>query len=259
MFWNLENFFDHRDGGYSSSDAEFSAAGSRHWTFGRLLRKCEGIAKTILLAAEEAGGLPDIIGFAEVENKAVLHTLLKRTLLDKCGYKIVHFESPDRRGIDVALIYRAVALALRAARPVRITAAQGQDSLRTRDILLAEFLQQGGGSFSVAVNHHPSKFGGGESQWRRLAALEARCPAPPDAFCETLARFRGMRPEPESLALFALAIKRIDGAADDGRFERQLRQRAAECLRLNANDATSHGGGLYACALARSFLTEAIP
>ena len=92
-----------------------------------------------------------------------------------------------------------------------------------------------------------------------LADLEARFPAPPDAFCETLARFRGMRPEPESLALFALAIKRIDGAADDGRFERQLRQRAAECLRLNANDATSHGGGLYACALARSFLTEAIP
>lgn len=173
MFWNLENFFDHRDGGYSSSDAEFSAAGSRHWTFGRLLRKCEGIAKTIFLAAEEAGGLPDIIGFAEVENKAVLYTLLKRTLLDKCGYKIVHFESPDRRGIDVALIYRAEALALRAARPVRITAAQGQDSLRTRDILLAEFLQQGGVSFSVAVNHHPSKFGGGESQWRRLAALEA--------------------------------------------------------------------------------------
>ena len=92
-----------------------------------------------------------------------------------------------------------------------------------------------------------------------LERLEAAFPAPPDAFCETLARFRGMRPEPESLALFALAIKRIDGAADDGRFERRLRQRAAECLRLNANDATSHGGGLYACALARSFLTEAIP
>ena len=92
-----------------------------------------------------------------------------------------------------------------------------------------------------------------------LERLEAAFPEPPDAFCETLARFRGMRPEPESLALFALAIKRIDGAADDGRFERRLRQRAAECLRLNANDATSHGGGLYACALARSFLTEAIP
>ena len=173
MFWNLENFFDHRDGGYSASDAEFSSRGARHWTFGRLLRKCEGIAKTVFIAAEEAGGLPDVIGFTEVENKSVLQILLKRTLLDKCGYKIVHFEAPDRRGIDVALLYRAERLTLRAARPVRIAAAKGRDSLRTRDILLAQFQLPEGSRIAVAVNHHPSKFGGGESGWRRIAALEA--------------------------------------------------------------------------------------
>ena len=92
-----------------------------------------------------------------------------------------------------------------------------------------------------------------------LERLEAAFPEPPDAFCEVFARFRGMGPEPESLALFALAVKRIDGAADDGRFEKRLRQRAAECMRLNANDITAHGGGLYACALARYILMEAIP
>lgn len=173
MFWNLENFFDHRDDGYSASDAEFSAKGARHWTFGRLLRKCEGISKTIFLSAEKEGNLPDIIGFAEVENKTVLQILLKRTLLDKCGYKIVHFESPDRRGIDVALLYRAEKLTLRSAWPRRIAAANRHDSLRTRDILLAQFQLPDGATVAVAVNHHPSKFGGGESGWRRLAALEA--------------------------------------------------------------------------------------
>lgn len=93
-----------------------------------------------------------------------------------------------------------------------------------------------------------------------LAGLEARFPEPPDAFSASLARFRGMTPENESLALFALAIRRMDGEADGGRFERRLRQRAAECLRLTAADkTTTPGGGLYACALARYMTMEAIP
>ncbi len=106
-----------------------------------------------------------------------------------------------------------------------------------------------------------------------LERLEARFPEPPDAFSATLARFRGLTPEAESLVLFALACKLLDGAADDRRFDRRLRQRAAECLRLNANGEAAaprgghpspsepnspRGGGLYACALARYIIMEAI-
>ena len=81
-----------------------------------------------------------------------------------------------------------------------------------------------------------------------LAELEARFPPPPNPFCESLFRFAGMSPEAESLSLFALGAKAREDAEAAARFDRQLRQRAAECLRLNANGPT-HGGGLYACAL----------
>lgn len=84
-----------------------------------------------------------------------------------------------------------------------------------------------------------------------LARMEAERPDPPDDLCAGLMRFRGLRPEAESLALFTLGARALDGADEAERFERALRRRAAECLRLNAMDPTPspRGGGLYACAL----------
>ena len=90
-----------------------------------------------------------------------------------------------------------------------------------------------------------------------LNRLEARYPEPPDALCASLQRFAGEPPEPESLALFALGARALDGEDDHGRFERQLRQRAAACLRLNRTQSTRHGGGLYACALLAHIIKEA--
>ena len=84
-----------------------------------------------------------------------------------------------------------------------------------------------------------------------LTRLEADCPDPPNALCRSLLRFRGLSPDGESMKLFALGIRCLDGGDGAARFDRQLRQRAATCLRLNAmnpNDPT-RGGGLYACAL----------
>ena len=87
------------------------------------------------------------------------------------------------------------------------------------------------------------------SAW--LARLEAECPAPPDALCASLLRFRGLSPEPESLRLFALGARALEIPAEGPRYDRRLRQRAAECLRLNATHPHDppRGGGLYACAL----------
>ena len=65
-------------------------------------------------------------------------------------------------------------------------------------------------------------------------------------------RFAGLAPDAESLRLFALGARLLDGEGDDGRFERALRRRAAECLRLNAGRTGPCGGGLYACALLRT-------
>lgn len=84
-----------------------------------------------------------------------------------------------------------------------------------------------------------------------LARLEAAFPDPPDALCASLARFRSLLPEDESLRLFALGARALDAGRADPRFDRLLRQRAAVCLRLNRTNPIPipRGGGLYACAL----------
>jgi len=170
MFWNLENFFDFRNDTTSVSDAEFSSFGERHWSRKRFYTKCNAIAKGILWAGTEEGGLPDVVGFAEVENAFVLRRLLQATILQKLDYKYVHFDSPDSRGIDVALLYRSSRLRLEDARPCHLF--QADTVMATRDILLCRFSGRFG-PFSVLVNHHPSKYGGSAvSEPRRRLAVE---------------------------------------------------------------------------------------
>ena len=173
VFWNLENFFDWRNDSTSVSDADFSSRGSRRWTRRRFGAKCQGVAKTLLWSSSVAGRLPDIVGVAEVENAFVLRRLLRDTPLRKLDYAFVHYDSPDRRGIDVALLYRKGELEVVDAKPCHLY----DDSLRvmpTRDILLCRFRLRGQSrsDFAVLVNHHPSKFGGAaESDARRRAAV----------------------------------------------------------------------------------------
>ena len=174
LFWNLENFFDYHDGGGGESDRAFSARGERHWTRRRFYAKCNAVAKAVLWVASRQGGLPDVIALAEVENRFVLRKLLEETPLRKCDYRILHFDSPDPRGIDVALLYREQVFAVESARPVRVQGiGPGGDTLRTRDILSAVLLRKASGRrMALLVNHHPSKYGGGESGWKRRVAAD---------------------------------------------------------------------------------------
>ena len=112
MFWNMENFYDYIDQNTGGSDNEFSSMGPRHWTKKRFYRKCDDTAKTIFWIADKYGRMPDVIGLAEVENRGVLTKLLSSTLLRKFDYGVVHHESEDRRGIDVALLYRKSSMTL---------------------------------------------------------------------------------------------------------------------------------------------------
>lgn len=187
MGWNLENFFDWRNDSTSVSDADFSSWGERHWTRKRFYAKCHAIAKSVLWVASETGRLPDIIGVEEVEHAFVLRRLLDSTLLRKLDYRYVHFDSPDRRGIDVALLYRTSVLERVEARPCHLYEPDGA-VMQTRDILLCRFRRRGrepdadgfSGPLSgpeedlaVLVNHHPSKYGGAAvSEPRRRIAVE---------------------------------------------------------------------------------------
>ncbi|MBO4340836.1 MAG: hypothetical protein J5835_05360 [Bacteroidales bacterium] len=170
LFWNLENFFDWRSDSLSVSDDAFSSRGERHWTRRRFYAKCNAIAKGILWAAGEEGGLPDIISLAEVENAFVLRRLLQSTALVKLDYRIVHYDSPDPRGIDVALLYRASRVNLIGSKPCHLY--EDGKVMATRDILLAHFTDMAGEDLAVLVNHHPSKYGGSSSGPRRRMAVE---------------------------------------------------------------------------------------
>lgn len=151
VFWNVENFFDYH-----------SAGKPQFWTAGRFRTKRDATAKTLLRIADRYGRLPDAVGFAEVENAFVLRCLVSETALRKLDYRIVHYDSPDRRGIDCALLCRRSTLPLRESAPKHVPDSVG-GILDTRDILLAKF-----DSLAILVNHHPSQIGGKDD--RRLLA-----------------------------------------------------------------------------------------
>lgn len=165
MSWNVENLFDWKNSGTGDSDSEFTPAGAKHWTSRKFYSKCNGIAKTILMAGERQGRIPDAVALIEVENRYVLEQLVYGTVLRKLDYRIIHYDSPDHRGIDCALLYRKSTL-----RPLHSAPKHLYDSLGvimpTRDILVAEF-----DSLSILVNHHPSKVGN-DGGLRRKTAMD---------------------------------------------------------------------------------------
>lgn len=172
VFWNLENFFDYVDGGEGESDREWSSTGSRRWTKTRFYTKCDAIAKTMFWIGEKYGRMPDVIGVAEVENSGVLYKLLSSSLLRKYDYKVVHYDSHDRRGIDVALLYRS-SVYRKVSSSVTVPEYDAQ-KLSTRDILQVCLESVDGERINVLVNHHPSKYGGSQaSESRRDAAMTA--------------------------------------------------------------------------------------
>lgn len=165
LFWNLENFFDWTDGGNGDSDTEFTPGGKRHWTARKFYSKCNAVAKSVLWISDEYGKLPDVIGLAEIENRGVLSKLINSTSLRKTGYKIVHYDSADHRGIDVALLWNTGTMDLISSKPCHI------DGLETRDILLVNlFDRRAQKERAFIVVHLPSKFGGGKTAWKREKA-----------------------------------------------------------------------------------------
>lgn len=143
--WNLENFFDYKD-----------YKGERRWTGKRFYVKAEGIAKTVFSVADREGRMPDVMTFQEVGERSVLSRLSGGTQLRKAGYGIVHFDSPDPRGIDCGLLYRKSALRLADACACHVYDSSGA-VMKTRDLLLAEFENGAGRRVAVLVCHLPSK------------------------------------------------------------------------------------------------------
>ncbi|HAS46274.1 MAG TPA: endonuclease [Microscillaceae bacterium] len=166
-FYNVENLFDTVDDP-EKRDEEFLPSGRKQWDADRYAKKLDKLSLVLSKLGEEP---PAVIGLCEVENKQVVEDLVKTKHLKKYNYKIVHYPSPDRRGIDVALIYRPEYFKVTSSKSYRLT-DKNQPDFITRDQLLVtgEF---DGDEMHLIVNHWPSRYGGKErSAPRRMLAAK---------------------------------------------------------------------------------------
>ena len=156
MFYNCENFFDVYDDSLKLDD-QFTPNGMKHWTERKYWTKVYHIAKVIIAV----GGFypPDIVGLCEVENRYVLEDLIYRSPISKFKYKIIHYESPDRRGIDVAMLYLPKRFVPDTSMPIRVIFPE-KGGRPTRDILYVKGRLSSGDTLHIFINHWPSRFGG---------------------------------------------------------------------------------------------------
>jgi len=154
--YNVENLFDYFEDSLTQDD-EFLPHQGRYWNKAKYHKKTQQIAQVIMaLGGWEAPGL---VGLCEIENRYVLQTLTQFTQLKTVGYEIIHKDSPDPRGIDVALLYRPDKFELVDYDFIEINYPFDQAS-KTRDILYAKGILHNSDTLHVFMNHWPSKYGG---------------------------------------------------------------------------------------------------
>lgn len=183
-FYNFENLFDTIDG--PNNDEEWLPNGAQNWTFEKYKKKLHNLARVIseIGTGENPNNSPTLIGGCEIENRGVLEDLVKEPALINRDYGIVHFDSPDKRGIDVALLYQKKHFKPTSFKSIPLLIYRNQinqkandknevddasddkseidknlDRVYTRDqLLVTGFLD--GEEVSIIVNHWPSRSGG---------------------------------------------------------------------------------------------------
>lgn len=178
-FYNFENLFDTINDP-STNDDEWTPAGRQHWTKEKYEQKLKNLSRVISeIGTPENSNAPTLIGCSEVENRGVIEDLIKQEKLSGYDYGIIHFDSPDQRGIDVALLYQKkyfrpttfsnIPLLIYKNKPVA-DEVQNEDfgdveikidnnRIFTRDqLLVSGFLENE--EIHIIINHWPSRSGG---------------------------------------------------------------------------------------------------
>lgn len=195
VFWNVENYFDPFDDPLTR-DESFTPQGYFAWTWNRFIKKRNDLAKTIIACGLQDDGTweaPCIVGLCEIENFFVLYQLVTDSPLAPLEYGIIHRDSPDPRGIDVALLYkkslfRPLKVGFYLPRRTHIGATapgalpepdgalptrdSASASAATREILYVKGVYAGRDTLHFFVNHWPSKLGGTAAEALRMSASQ---------------------------------------------------------------------------------------
>lgn len=175
-FYNLENLFDTYDDPVKN-DQEYLPDGKNQWTEVKYQKKLHNMATVIAEMAKANSAFHTILGVSEIENRLVLEDLVSQPELVKANFQIVHYDGPDRRGVDVGLLYRAdqfeyldsesIPFSFEGTQvPITLTKEE-QEHFRTRDILMVHGLIAGE-HFAFYVTHLPSRIGGKGGDLRSL-------------------------------------------------------------------------------------------
>lgn len=208
-FYNVENLFDAQDHPLHF-DEDYTPDGKKKWSSSHTEAKIFQLAKVIAkIGKEETGQPPLIIGLAEVEHRGLLQQLIHHPKLAQYGYAIAHFDSPDYRGIDVALLYRKNHFQMKNLKAVEVPLVNIKKGYtqHTRDILLAEGYL-GPQRIYFLINHWPSRRGGKrKSDVHRFAAArihrrltDSIFRKEPDAFVVSMGDYND-NPTDKSLAM----------------------------------------------------------
>ena len=166
-FYNLENLFDtyHDEG---KNDYEYLPDGANEWTEFKYEKKLANMARVIRAMKDENKAYHAVLGVSEVENRHVLEDLVAQEAIADANYQIIHYDGPDRRGVDTGLLYRPELFKVLESRAIPYTFAgsaikfsmtpEEMDAFRTRDILMVRGLL-GGEMFAFFVAHLPSRLG----------------------------------------------------------------------------------------------------
>lgn len=177
-FYNLENLFDIYDDP-AKNDEEFLPDGKNKWTDAKYQKKLSNMASVIKAMADANGRFHTILGVSEIENRLVLEDLVSQPAVAEANYQIVHYDGPDARGVDVALLYRPDQFTYLDSESIPFDfnsddiefsmSGTLQETFKTRDILMVHGLI-GGEHFAFYVAHLPSRIGGKGADLRSRGA-----------------------------------------------------------------------------------------
>lgn len=171
-FYNLENLFDPQDDP-TTFDEDYTPMGRKQWTEGILKQKIDHLAKAIhQIGFRESQRPPLLLGVAEVENFRVLKMLTQHELLYPYGYEILHFDSPDARGIDLAMLYQKDFFLVAESKTYSLPLFDGKTNQKrtTRDqLVVSGWMEEE--ELHLLINHWPSRRGGQKrSESNRISA-----------------------------------------------------------------------------------------